>query len=223
MHTLWPPLNGTALGHARSRDPVDDDVDRATRPDCGAGTCRAELLGLVVVAWHPVVDRGIERLPAGVLDAFALSLGQLRVESSELGDAAALAVRRWPVLLDRLDRPGRAVRDHGASALPARGPIRSRLGSCQSLCDSPIPGATDRSTRPCWSVNLQRPARRGSRDALHDGHIWIISLINVAANVTDADRSWSRRRLLRARSPTGRVPLTRTPDWGVALINGMRR
>jgi hypothetical protein len=57
------------------------------------------------------VDRVVERLPVGVLDAFALAFGQLGVQVARPMHAAALAVRRGPALLDRLHQPGGAVGD----------------------------------------------------------------------------------------------------------------
>jgi hypothetical protein len=57
------------------------------------------------------VDRIVERLPVGVLDALALAFGQLGVQIAGAVNAAALAIRRWPALLDRLDQPGGAVGD----------------------------------------------------------------------------------------------------------------
>ncbi len=56
-----------------------------------------------------LADRVLERLPVGVLDAFALSFGELGVEVARAVGAAASPIRGRPALLDRLDQPGGAV------------------------------------------------------------------------------------------------------------------
>ena len=58
-----------------------------------------------------LADRLIQRLPVGVLDAFAFAVGELGVEVPGAVNAAALAVRRRPALLDRFGQAGRAVGD----------------------------------------------------------------------------------------------------------------
>ncbi len=65
------------------------------------------LQSLFGVAW---VDRVIQGLPVGVLDAFALSFGQLRVEVARAVHAATLAIsllRRDPALRSLPPRHGK--------------------------------------------------------------------------------------------------------------------
>jgi hypothetical protein len=58
-----------------------------------------------------LVDSVIQRLPVGLAHALALSLGQLGQQVAHAVNAAVLAVRGGPALLDGLDQPGRAVGD----------------------------------------------------------------------------------------------------------------
>ena len=58
-----------------------------------------------------LVERFVERPPVRLADSFAFALGHFRVEVARPVNAAALAVRRGPALLDRLDQAGRAVGD----------------------------------------------------------------------------------------------------------------
>jgi hypothetical protein len=86
-------------------------VGQAPRRRCEAAV--VELVGerLESLLGVALIDGVIERLPVRALDAFALAFGQLRVAVARPMHAAALAVRRRPALLDRLDEPGSAVGD----------------------------------------------------------------------------------------------------------------
>jgi hypothetical protein len=80
-----------------------------------------------------------ERLPVGLADALALSLGQLREQVAQAVNGAVLAVRGGPALLDRLDQPGGAVGDDqqrraepaGDQVAPEREPVLVRLAHPQ--------------------------------------------------------------------------------------------
>ena len=80
---------------------------------CGGEAALVELVdqGLESLFGVALVDRLIERPPVRLLDAFALAVGQLRVQVPSPVHTTALTVRRRPALLDRLDQAGSAVGD----------------------------------------------------------------------------------------------------------------
>jgi hypothetical protein len=101
-----------------------------------------------------LVDCVIERLPVGLLDAFAFALGQLGVEV-----AARCMQQRWRSDAGQhcsiaLISPGAPSATISIGA-PSPRAIRSRPSSSQSSEDSRIPSVTESSTRSPSSVNPQ--------------------------------------------------------------------
>ena len=85
MHHQGVEVIGEAAGGG-GEPAVVEVVDQRLEPLLGVG----------------LADRLVERLPVGVLDAFAFAIGQLGVQVPGAVNAAALSVGCGPALLDRL-------------------------------------------------------------------------------------------------------------------------